>query len=424
MQDARIAIIGGGLAGLYAAWLLEQQSIDDYILLEARPATGGRIVSISPTQGHDTRDGHPATTAPTAPTADIAAHNSANTTSNPNTNATGNTTASSTATIAATAPAAANTPPCIDRFDLGPSWFWPAFQPELDRVVRELGLERFTQHEAGDMLMERSPHAPPMRMRGYVSAPPSMRLVGGMASLTDALRARLTASRIITGQRVTRLEVVGNTIEVRAEDPLGQSSNYRVQHVLLALPPRLAVDSIEFLPALPAALAENWRNTETWMAPHAKYFAIYDKPFWREQGLSGEARSAAGPLGEIHDATMPNGHAALFGFFAIPARIRQSVSDEALRTHCRAQFVRLFGPQAASPLFDVIKDWSADPCTATSADRESSGQHPMTPDSHVSSGPWQGRLVGIGSEWSPSFSGYVAGAVEAARLGMRAIAHV
>ena len=42
MQDLPIAIIGGGLSGLYAAFLLEQRGID-YILLEARDRLGGRI---------------------------------------------------------------------------------------------------------------------------------------------------------------------------------------------------------------------------------------------------------------------------------------------------------------------------------------------------------------------------------------------
>ena len=45
MQAARIAIVGAGLAGLYAAFLLEQQGIKDYVLLEARDTLGGRIAS-------------------------------------------------------------------------------------------------------------------------------------------------------------------------------------------------------------------------------------------------------------------------------------------------------------------------------------------------------------------------------------------
>ena len=33
MQTARIAIIGAGLSGLYAAWLLESHGVQDYVLL-------------------------------------------------------------------------------------------------------------------------------------------------------------------------------------------------------------------------------------------------------------------------------------------------------------------------------------------------------------------------------------------------------
>ena len=40
MTRARIAIVGGGLAGLYAASLLEQHGVHDYVLLEARGDLG------------------------------------------------------------------------------------------------------------------------------------------------------------------------------------------------------------------------------------------------------------------------------------------------------------------------------------------------------------------------------------------------
>ena len=45
MPTARIAIVGAGLSGLYAACLLESQGITDYVLLEARDCAGGRIAS-------------------------------------------------------------------------------------------------------------------------------------------------------------------------------------------------------------------------------------------------------------------------------------------------------------------------------------------------------------------------------------------
>ncbi|WP_435980383.1 FAD-dependent oxidoreductase [Psychrobacter sp. DM4] len=44
MKNTSVAIIGGGLSGLYAAYLLEKQGLD-YILIEARPTLGGRILN-------------------------------------------------------------------------------------------------------------------------------------------------------------------------------------------------------------------------------------------------------------------------------------------------------------------------------------------------------------------------------------------
>ena len=55
MQTTRIAIVGAGLSGLYAAYLLEQQGITDYVLLEARDTLGGRIAS-APASGQPAPD--------------------------------------------------------------------------------------------------------------------------------------------------------------------------------------------------------------------------------------------------------------------------------------------------------------------------------------------------------------------------------
>ncbi|HYD61665.1 MAG TPA: FAD-dependent oxidoreductase [Noviherbaspirillum sp.] len=371
MQTARIAIVGAGLSGLYAAYLLEQKGIRNYVLLEARDVLGGRILSVSTSEHW--------------------------------------------------APGIASTADAIDRFDLGPSWFWPDFQHQLDRLVRDLGLERFEQFEAGDMVVERSPHEPPMRMRGYVNSPASMRLMGGMGALIGAFHRRLDAARIITGQTVRRVRSADQHVELDSEDAAGDATTWRVERVLLAMPPRLVEDSIEFSPALPQALARQWRATATWMAPHAKYFAIYDTPFWREQGMSGEARSASGPLAEIHDASVPGGSAALFGFFGVPARVRERVPEGELRSLCRAQLARLFGPQAATPKAEFIKDWAQDPYTATAADLDGAGTHAEAPATTAASGRWSGRLIGIASEWSPQFSGYVAGAIDAASRGVQTI---
>lgn len=366
--DTRFVIVGGGLAGLYAAHELARQGIDDPVLLEARDVLGGRIQSLSP-EG-------PSLIGPRA---------------------------------------------VRNRFDLGPTWFWPSLQPELDKLVTQLGLERFKQFETGDMVLERSAHEKPFRTFGYSNSPASMRLVGGMAALVEALRSRLTCGQVILNRKVLELRCEGQRVTVVSVDEAGALHTIRAEHVLLAVPPRLALEHIRFAPGLPAPLARQWQATGTWMAPHAKYMAIYDTPFWREQGLSGEARSARGPLSEIHDASMPGGSAALFGFFGVPASVRRDVAEDILLDHCRAQLVRLFGPEAATPKVDFIKDWARDVLTAASADLATPAGHASAPDALASSGGWKGRIAGVGSEWSAQFPGYLAGAIEAARVGVQSI---
>ncbi|MHA6833396.1 flavin monoamine oxidase family protein [Ralstonia pseudosolanacearum] len=357
MLTTRVVIIGGGLSGLYAAALLEQRGIKDYRLLEARDTFGGRILSV------------PADSA-------------------------------------------------TERYDLGATWFWPAQNPDLAALIEALSLETFEQFEAGDMLVEHSRSATPTRVKGYRSASPALRVAGGMAALTGAIRARLRPECVISGHRVHGLRHLGDGIEVQANDAPGSMICHRATHVLLAVPPRLAATTIAFSPTLPEATIQPWQHCGTWMAPHAKYVAVFDEPFWRKQGLSGEARSAVGPLAEMHDASAHRGGAALFGFLGVPAQVRSKTPEAVLLAHCRAQLVRLFGDRAGAPRAEFLKDWTSDPDTAVLADQHPSPHHGATPPSTASTGVWRDRLIGIASEWSPRFPGYVAGALEAAHLGV------
>ena len=380
MQDLPIAIIGGGLSGLYAAFLLEQRGID-YILLEARDRVGGRIAIAK---------------------SSVDQNASSQSVDNEKSN---------------------------DGFDLGPSWFWPEYQPQLSDLIEALDLTRFAQFEEGDMMVERAANELPSRTQSYQSSPPSMRLVGGMTALTDALYARLDAKRIVTRQIVRRLTKTDHYIKIESECSSehmtnGQITTYRAQHVLLALPPRLAVSNIIFEPALPLDVANEWQETATWMAPHAKYVAVYDSPFWRNQGLSGSARSAVGPLTEIHDASLLEGDGALFGFFGVPAHVRQSVSETELKAHCRAQLVRLFGVQAETPTAEYLKDWAQDPLTAIPADASGTDQHAVAPTAKPKTGIWQDGITGSASEWSEAFPGYIAGAIDAANKAVQGLPDV
>lgn len=363
MNRVDTIIIGAGLAGLWAARQLQRQSRRDCLILEAREDVGGRLRTAR-------LPGRPGEVAD---------------------------------------------------FDLGATWFWPGIQPALAAAVSELGLQTFPQHENGAMIVERSSLAHPQRYPGYPASPAAVRVVGGMRALVAAVASQVGSTTLRCGQRVRGVMVEDAGVIVVSEDAAGELHRHHADHVLLALPPRLAVQTIDFIPALPEPLWSAWQATPTWMAPHAKYVAAYERPFWREAGLSGQARSERGPLVEVHDASTHDGAAALFGFVGMSSAMRQRILAGGLPGLFRMQLARLFGPAAATPVAEWLCDWSMEPFTATAADANGVGHHSVAPASEAAWGPWQHRLVGIASEWSAEFPGYVAGAIDAAEAGLRAL---
>ena len=348
-----VLIAGGGLAGLTAAYLLHREGIG-FELFEARERLGGRVMSAD---------------------------------------ASGN--------------------PAAEGFDLGPSWFWPQMQPRMAEFVEALGLATFAQNSAGDVLFHRMSREAPQRYRGMAQQAQSMRLVGGTSALIAALAAALPAHCLHIGARVRGLRLRQDGVEAALREPDGTERMAHGAYALLAAPPRLLEATVSFLPALAPATAGLWRGIPTWMAPHAKFLALYDRSFWRDAGLSGTAQSMAGPLVEIHDATTASGQAALFGFLGVPAAQRAAAGEAALTAACVQQLALLFGPEAGTPRATLFKDWAADELTATAAD-QIAGEHPAGGARNWVEGPWTRRLLLAGSETSPLEPGYLAGAVEAA----------
>jgi len=302
-----------------------------------------------------------------------------------------------------------------DGFDLGPSWFWPQMHPVMGKLVDELDLPFFHNLITGDMVFERTSRESPQRVPRLAQEPSSMRLAGGTAALVRALMHELPMERLHFSTPVSALRLMGEGVEIIASDRI-----ITARHVIAALPPRLFAQKVSLHPAPVSRDLIRWQATATWMAPHAKVFALYDRPFWRDAGLSGMAQSMVGPLVEIHDATTASGKAALFGFVGVPAANRAALGDEALIHAAIQQLTRLLGPEAGSPAATLIKDWAQDQWTATNADAASSA-HPAPQAGEWVTGQWRGRLLMAGSEASPSDPGYLAGAIEASQKAVLSI---
>jgi monoamine oxidase len=157
------------------------------------------------------------------------------------------------------------------------------------------------------------------------------------------------------------------------------------------------------------------------MAGQAKAVVVYSTPFWREDGLSGDAQSRYGPMVEIHDASPARGGPyALFGFIGLPPQGRRD--EGRLRKSICAQLERLFGPAAATPLELYVKDWAIDPYTSTELDKAPLYAHPTYRMPPALTDIWGGRLFFAGTEVAPEFGGYLEGALAAAEATLEALA--
>lgn len=313
--------------------------------------------------------------------------------------------------------------PEYGRFDLGPTWFWPQYERKITALIGELGLETFLQYNRGRMVAERSRQEPPKELElaegamGDVSA----RIAGGAAALIQAMVRTLPEGIVELKRRVTsvRQGQAGNVWV----DIDGDKESIAAKVVIMALPPRLITRHIAFVPELPPELTRDLFSKPTWMAAQAKAVAVYERPFWREQGRSGFATSWVGPLQEIHDASPENGAGALFGFFGLDAQTRAALGTDHIRTLVGEQLARLFGPPAADPVAMLYKDWAVDADTAIAEDAAPIRLHPHYAPPAADYLGWNSVVYFAGTETARVQGGHLEGALQSAdRIASQVIA--
>ena len=148
---------------------------------------------------------------------------------------------------------------------------------------------------------------------------------------------------------------------------------------------------------------------------------MYDEPFWRDDGFSGQS-SEPGSAAEVTlDATPSGGRPgviASFTFGPVAAHVDELGADERRKTVLDALTTR-FGPRAASPVDYIETAWWKEPWT-----RGCSMAH-LPPGYLTRYGPLLrepfGRVHWAGTETSTTSHGAIDGAV---RSGERAAAEI
>ena len=240
------------------------------------------------------------------------------------------------------------------------------------------------------------------------------RFVGGSQLVAQRLAERLGPDVVRMQAPVRRIEHDQDGVTVVAD-----GLSVRALRVVVALAPTLA-GRIDFDPPLPGYRDQLTQRTP--MGTVVKTMAVYDEPFWRADGLSGQATSDVGPVKLTYDNSPPDGSPGVLLGFLEGARAREfGLLDAGERRRVVLDtLARLFGPRAAKPERYIERLWAEEEYT-----RGCYGAH-MPPGAWTAYGPALRAPIGpihwAGTETALIWTGYMDGAVRSGESAAREVA--
>jgi monoamine oxidase len=234
------------------------------------------------------------------------------------------------------------------------------------------------------------------------------RVVGGTQLIADRIAEEL-GDAVVLGAPVRAIVHGDAGVGVGA----GEVS-VSARRAIVALAPPLA-GRIAYDPPLPAA--RDGLSARMAMGTVVKCMATYERPWWREEGLSGQATSTDGPVSVVFDNSPPDDSpGVLLAFFeGRAAREASALGQDERRQIVGDCLARLFGARARDPEHYVDKAWANEEWT-----RGCYGAF-MPPGAWSDHGQALRAPIGplhwAGTETATKWSGYMDGAV---RSGDRA----
>lgn len=228
------------------------------------------------------------------------------------------------------------------------------------------------------------------------------RFVGG-SQLIPIKMAEQLGDKVVLSSAVRRIAQTDKGVTVTSD-----KLTVNAGRVIVAVPPAVSA-YIDYAPLLPIRRAQLLQRAPQGSIVKAE--AIYDKPFWRDAKLSGQAVADNGMARSTFDNSPPDGSpGVLFGFVGgKEARTWEDSSPSARRDGILKEFAAYFGSQALKPKDFVEKDFAAEEWTrgcpvaylptGVLSDYGTAIREPV------------GRIHWAGTETSTYWNGYMDGAV-------------
>ncbi|MBY8884761.1 FAD-dependent oxidoreductase [Streptomyces sp. PTM05] len=178
------------------------------------------------------------------------------------------------------------------------------------------------------------------------------RVVGGTQRIALALAQEL-GDRVALEAPVADVDWEASGVRVVTRRGL----TVRARRAVIAVPPPLTA-RIRFTPGLPGDRDHLVQRMP--MGRVIKVNVAYDEPFWRHEGLSGQANSTHRALGTVFDNTPFGGSpAVLVGFLeGRHADVAARLDTGARRELVIDDLVGYFGPRARNPIAYIERDWA------------------------------------------------------------------
>ena len=247
------------------------------------------------------------------------------------------------------------------------------------------------------------------RMLDVVGGAQQDHFAAGTQQIADKMAADL-GERVRLNAAVSRIEWSDDAVAVTSTAGVVEA-----RRAIVAIPPahRLALDIAPAPPIEYQQLAQRWPQGAL-----SKAYVVYQRPFWRDAGHSGQALSDEGPVFITFDVSPgDDGPGVLLGF--VDAREFDALPPDQRREKALKSFTALFGVDAENPIEYLDHCWGAEtfaPGGPTAA---------VPPGSWTQFGPLLRTPVGplhwAGTETADEWTGFLDGAV---RSGQRAAAEV
>lgn len=180
---------------------------------------------------------------------------------------------------------------------------------------------------------------------------------------------------------------------------------------IVAVPPMMA-SRIAYAPALPTGLAHAlgaWRSGAV-----IKVLVRYDRPFWRDRGLSGMVMWREPPSLFAFDTSRDDAHASLTFFIGGPqAREWGPRGEDYVRAETTARLMAALGPEAGDLRDMTIRDWSDDRWSGGAYSDLIIDMNARDAEAVLRAGA--PPIFFASSELASSFPGYIEGALVAGR---------